>query len=763
MNCYKVSYISILCLLLFSCSSVKTNNLQVGNYVKYVDPLIGTGGHGHVFVGASLPHGMIQIGPNNLSKGWDWSSGYHDSDSTIIGFAHTHLSGTGIADLGDILFMPVSGKVNLKKGSVADLESGYVSTFKKKNQTVRPGYYSVLLDKYNILVELTSTNRVAFQKYVYPKGKEASVLINLDESVKSLEARNGIVNSEFQVINDSTIVGFRVSDEWATDHKVFFTTTFSKRILNYELYKDDLLYDSSVVTGKGIKAILKFSNDDSPLLIKTGISYVSVQGAANNLVTELPHWDFDLVNNQATAKWEQSLSKIDFQAKEASLMKISYTSLYHTQIAPSLFSDADGQYRGADGKIYMATDFTPYTTFSLWDTYRAVHPLYTLIDEKVSDYANTLLAIYDQQKTMPVWHLVGNETNTMVGVHSIPVVADACLKGFNINKDRAYKAIRTLESYNVNALNYVREKGYIPAEKEPWSVAKGLEYAIDDYSIAQLAHALNKPVDYDKFMQRSKNYKHYFDAKTGFMRGKLENGQWRANFDPSHSIHLEDDYVEGNAWQYTWLVPHDVEGLIQLFRGKDRFTQKLDSLFTVSSELNKGSSIDISGMIGQYAHGNEPSHHILYLYPFVGQQWKTAKLVRRVFDQFYNTTPAGLIGNEDCGQMSAWYIFSSLGFYPVNPVNGVFVFGSPLADKATINLTNGHTFEIVTEDNNTENIYIQSVTLNGKPYLKSYITYLDIMKGGHLIFKMGKDPNKKWANSSDKWPTSSQTLTIKPQ
>lgn len=720
--------ISLFSSSLFSCSPKENRELEEKEYISYVDPLIGTGGHGHVFVGASLPHGMVQLGPNNLSKGWDWCSGYHDSDSTIIGFSHTHLSGTGIADLADILFMPVT---NLKYKNRIDLPvKDYVSTFQKNNQLVRPDYYSVILDKSQIKVELTTTERVGFHRYTFPLKNEASVIIDLNEGAQSLVSRKGTLKTAFRQINDTTIVGYRHSDEWATDHKVYFATVFSKPILKNTSYKE----------GNGIKIALDFGQLAQPLLAKTGISYVSEDGAFGNITSELPGWEFDKVQDDASKRWNSALGKIDFQS-DAETMKIFYTALYHTMIAPSLFCDTDGQYRGADGKIHAANGFTPYSIFSLWDTYRAVHPLYTLIDHRVSDYANTLLTIYDQQNTMPVWHLAGNETNCMVGVHSIPVVVDACLKGFSgIDKERAYRAVASIERMDANGLDYVRNNSYIPAEKVSWSVARGLEYAVDDYAVAQLAQAMGKTDDYRKFINRSKNYTHYFDSNSGFMRGKLSDGNWRKNFDPSHSIHMEDDYVEGNAWQYTWLVPHDVEGLIQLFGNKDKFTQKLDSLFLVSSQLNEGASIDISGMIGQYAHGNEPSHHTLYLYAYAGESWKTAQLVRQVYDQFYKTQPDGLIGNEDCGQMSAWYIFSTLGFYPVNPVDGTFVFGSPLANQATVQLNNGKTFTIIAHNNSKENKFIQSIKLNGKPYSKFYITYNDIMNGGTLEYEMGHMP-----------------------
>lgn len=743
---------SLVFLSVFFHACSENNLAKRKNYTAFVDPLIGSGGHGHVFVGASVPHGMIQLGPNNASRGWDWCSGYHDSDSTIVGFAHTHLSGTGIADLGDIAFMPV---LSDPKGVDNKTYRKYISSFEKVNQVVEPGYYAVKLNEQDIKVELTSTERVGFHRYTYPVTSEASVLIDLDEGVKSLESRKGTLESGFRFLNDSTISGYRISDEWATDHRVYFMTVFSRPITNCLVYKEGKLTASRSDTGVRIQAKLDFGKSNEPLLVKTGISYVSEAGAFANLSQELDHWEFDQVREMAKSSWNESLSAIDFESADSSAVKIFYTSLYHTMIAPSLFADVDGSYRGTDGKIYQAKDFVPHTTFSLWDTYRAVHPLYTLIDKNVPDYVNTLLANYDQQKNMPVWSLVGNETDCMVGRHSIPVVVDAALKGFAIDKERAFAAVSSLEGMNESGLGYVRTHGYIPAEKEPWSVAKGLEYAIDDFSIAELAGQLGKSAGFKKFKARSELYKHYFDASSGFMRGKLSSGRWGDNFNPFHSVHLEDDYVEGNAWQYTWLVPHDVYGLIDLFGGKKQFLNKLDSLFTVSSELNEGASIDITGMIGQYAHGNEPSHHISYLYAYVGEQSKTAKLVRQISGKFYNTRPDGLIGNEDCGQMSAWYILSSLGFYPVNPVSGVFVFGSPLAGKAAIRLQNGKSFEVLTRHNSPDNIYIQSVSLNGLAHTSPYITYDTIMKGGTLVFTMGDKPNEKWYGANNRIPETS--------
>ena len=740
-------------IIFLGCNTQKSN-LIVKDYESFVNPLIGSGGHGHVFVGASVPHGMVQLGPNNLTKGWDWCSGYHDSDSTIIGFAQTHLSGTGIADLGDIIFMP-TGKIEpLNINDTLSFANYYYSTFDKSTEKTAPSYYSVNLKRYNITTELTATKRVGIQKYTFPLNTESNVILNLEESVQSLMARKGTLNSEIKILNDSTVAGFRLSDEWAKDHKVYFTTVFSKPILKHQFLKANKLISGYNVNGTRLNAILNFRNDGKPLLVKTGISYVSEKGAAENLKAELSGWNFEQVRLDAKAAWNKSLSVFQFESKDSIAKQQFYTALYHTQIAPSLFNDVSGEYRGADGKIYKNNDFTPYTIFSLWDTYRAAHPLYTLTDENVADYANSMLAIQQQQGTMPVWHLAGNETGTMVGYHSIPVVVDAYLKGFKISEDKVWDAIKGFKDYNDLGLRDNRNQDYISAEKEPWSVAKGLEYAIDSYSIAKFAQKTDKTEAYQTYLSDSKNYKNYFDQRVGFMRGKLSDGTWRADFNPYKSIHMEDDYVEGNAWQYTWLVPHDVEGLINLFGSENSFANKLDSLFTVKSELNEGASIDITGMIGQYAHGNEPSHHILYLYPFIGQQWKTAEKVRQVFNIFYKATPDGLIGNEDCGQMSAWYIFSSLGFYPVNPVNGMFVFGSPIADEASITLNNGKNFKIIAINNNNQNKYIQSIKLNGKRYTKSYIMYNDIMNGGLLEYTMGNKPNKDFGSEKNDRPVS---------
>lgn len=712
--------------VLSACVSTETRN-----YVQYVDPLIGSAGHGHVFVGASVPHGMVQLGPNNLSKGWDWCSGYHYSDTTIVGFAHTHLSGTGIADLGDIAFMPVTGDPGME-------QEQYVSVFSRANETVRPGYYDVILSKYGIRAELTATERVGYHRYTYPPNAEPSVIVDLQEGVKSLAARKGVVESYFRVVNDTTIEGYRFSDEWAKGHKVYFTAFFSRPVKKYRIYNNNTFCDGQEARGDNLKIKLDFAPDAMPLVVRTGISYTGCEAAAGNLAAESTGYNFTSVQELATIKWNRTLAEIDFESKDTTAMRIFYTAFYHTKIVPSLFTDADGSYRGADGQVYHADEtFTPYTVFSLWDTYRAVHPLYTLTDTRVKDYVNTLLTITEQQKRLPVWHLAGCEVDCMVGMHAVPVIVDACLKGIGgIDRDRTWNAVSSFENCGYEGLDEVKERGYIPADRVSWSVARGLEYAVDDYAVARLAQSMGKDAEYVHFMQRSRNYRNYFDPATGFMRGKLANGEWRVNYDPFHSMHLEDDYVEGNGWQYTWLVPHDVEGLVDLFGGKEKFLQKFDSLFTVSPVLNEGASVDITGMIGQYAHGNEPSHHTLYLYASVGEPQRTAELVRKVYDRFYKDQPDGLIGNEDCGQMSAWYVFSALGFYPVNPVGGEYVFGSPLADRAVLNLNNGKQFTVIAHQNSKDNKYIGSVKLNGKPYQKGYICHSDLMSGGVLEFYM---------------------------
>lgn len=701
---------------------------------KFVDPMIGSDYHGNVFVGASVPFGMVQLGPTNLSKGWHWCSGYHYSDSTIIGFSHTHLNGTGIGDLGDILLMPVTGEPTTFKGDFKDLSQGYVSVFSHSDEIVRPGYYSVFLKKYKIQAELTATERVGYHRYTFPESKKSAFIVDLKEGIGWDEP----TETALKQVDKRTIEGYRYSTGWAKDQKIYFRAVFSKNV-NFRVVKEKY-YNTKLKDSIGVdKAVLSFSTlKNEQVEVKVGISYVSCANAAQNMKAELPGWNFDKTCRLATRKWNRELSKINITTRNDSVKKMFYTSLYRTLISPSLFVDVNGQYRGADGKIYVAKDFTPYTIFSTWDTYRAFHPLQMILNpERSADWANSLLDIAEKQGSLPIWHLVGNETGTMVGVHSIPIIADAVLKNLKgVDPLKAYKQLRTFSERNDRGLRYVRENGWIPADKENWSVSKALEYAIDDYCIAQVAAKLGKQEDFELFTKRSGYYSNYFDRDKGFMRGKLSDGNWRKDYDPAFSLHEEADYVEGNGWQYTWLVPHDVDGLIGLFGSKEAFLKQLDKLFSVSSALNAGASIDISGLIGQYAHGNEPSHSTLYLYQFADQGYKTSALVRRVLNQMYKPTPGGLCGNDDCGQMSAWYVFSALGFYPVNPVNGDYVFGSPLVDRAIIKLNNGKKFIIEARNNSANNIYIHSAELNRKKMNKPVLKYQDISNGGSLIFNM---------------------------
>jgi len=728
-----ISKIKILFIFIFV-----VGNLFATDFTRFVNPMIGSDYHGNVFVGASVPFGMVQLGPTNMSKGWHWCSGYHYSDSTIIGFAHTHLNGTGIGDLGDILFMPTTGKPTTFKGTFSDLSKGYVSKFSHNEEIVHPGYYAVKLQKYYIKAELTASERVGYHRYTFPESAQSNIIVDLGEGIDWDEP----TDTYLKQIDNCTIEGYRFSRGWAKDHKVYFRAVFSKAI-NFKDVCEPVYRSRSKDSLNVHKAIISFkTKKDEKIEVKVAISYVSCANAAENLKVELPNWNFGNTVTLAKKKWNAELSKIVINSLDKHKITMFYTSLYRTMISPSIFNDANGDYRGTDGKLYNTKNFVPHTVFSLWDTYRTFHPLQTIINTKRSaDWVNSLIDITEKQSALPVWHLVGNETGTMVGVHSIPVIVDAVLKNIDgIDREKAYKMVRSFELRNDRGLKFVREQGWIPADKENWSVSKALEYAFDDYCIAQLAKKLGKTADYELFSKRALNYRYYFDKQKGFLRGKLSDGTFRMEYNPSFSLHNEADYVEGNGWQYTFMVTHDVAGLIDLFGSKESFSKKMDSLFLVSSKLNEGASIDISGLIGQYAHGNEPSHSTLYLYQYANDGYKTAEKVRMVMQEMYKPTPAGLCGNDDCGQMSAWYIFSAMGFYPMNAVSGEYVFGSPIIDKAVINLENGKKFTIVTKNNSEKNKYIQRLKLNGKFYSKKFITHTDIVSGGELVFEMGELP-----------------------
>lgn len=710
---------------------------------QYVDPYIGSGGHGHVFVGASVPFGAIQAGPSNFHKGWDWCSSYHYSDSIVKGFSHLHLSGTGCTDLGEFLIMPAVGELKINPGSQENPESGYASYYSHDTEKAEAGYYKVFLDTYNVGVEMTTTERVAMHQITYPKSEQARLIIDLKEG-------NGDQATEtfFHKVNDTIVAGYRFSKGWAADQREYFAMVLSKPVQNIMVYNGDQKLDGDAGKGKAIKAFLNFSTESfEKVQVKFGMSPVSMENALLNIKTEMPNWSFDEILSANKAKWNKELEKIHIETQNEKDKRVFYTAMYHTLIAPNIFDDVNGDYRGTDKEVYNNTNSTNYTLFSLWDTYRTAHPLYTITQqERVPDMINSMLEIYKYQAKLPVWHLRGNETNTMVGYSAVPVVVDACLKGFSgFDINLAYEAVKTTAMGDFEpGVKELQKYGYIPCDMMHESVASAMEYAISDWGIAQLAKKLGKHDDAKYFMERAKAYQKYFDPNDKFMKGKMKDGSWRTPFDPLSAQHRVNDYCEGNAWQYLWLVPQDPEGLIQLLGGDEPFLTKLDSLFSISSELEEGASADITGLIGQYAHGNEPSHHITYLYAYAGEQFKTADKVDYILNELYTDKPDGLCGNEDCGQMSAWYVMSSMGFYPVNPSNGAYVFGRPLFDKVSINLSADKSFTIIANNNSKENIYIQSVKLNGQDYTKSFITHKDIMNGGELIFEMDSKPNKEF-------------------
>jgi predicted alpha-1,2-mannosidase len=738
-NLTSLSLATIIFLLFISCGH-RTKN---PDFTQYVNPYIGTGGHGHVFMGANVPFGLVQLGPSNIPQSWDWCSGYHISDSTIIGFSHLHLSGTGIGDLGDVNLMPAIGEVTLNRGTVGDYSTGFYSLFDHATEQAKAGYYAVNLSRYDVGVELTATKRVGFHKYTFPATSAARVIMDLENG----QAWDRPVESYIVQENDTVVSGYRYSTGWANDQRIFFTAVFSKPMKQFVVSDSTETKTGHTLTAQRVYGQALFDMQENEVLyVKVALSPVSIHNAKLNMQTELPDWNFKQTVAKANNAWNDELGKIAITTGDNHVKRTFYTALYHTMIAPSEFCDVNGDYRGADGQIHTNAEFKNYTTFSLWDTYRAAHPLMTIIHpEKISDIVNTMLAIYQQQGKLPVWHLMGCETDCMVGNPAIPVVADALLKGYNgFDKELAFEAMKQSAMLDERGLNWLKQYGYIPYDKEPEGLSKCMEYAIADWCVAQVAKALYKPNDCYYFLQRSKAYRHYFDKTTGFMRGRSSQGAFKKPFNPFESIHRDNDYTEGNAWQYTWLVPHNVEGLIGLFGGVENFTQKLDSLFTVQGELGAAASPDITGLIGQYAHGNEPSHHIIYLYPYANQAWKTAEKVREVLTTMYNDTPDGLSGNEDVGQMSAWYILSSLGFYQVEPAGGRYVFGSPTVDKAVLKVKNGRTFTIIASNNSAEDKYIQSVKLNGQPYHKHHILFRDIVAGGTLEFFMGDKPSDKF-------------------
>lgn len=716
----KILTMAVVALCVAACSAPEA---ETGNLTQFVNPFIGTDGHGHTFLGANVPNGFVQLGPTQSTKGWDWCSGYHRSDSTVIGFGHTHVSGTGIGELGDIGLLPVAAP---------EQDSLY---FSHANETAKPGYYALELTNPNVKVELTATKRAGFHRYTYAKGERGLLKLDLKQGI----GWDAMTDCGMKQENDSVVSGYRKSTGWAKNQQIYFVAQFSQPIKQ--------------AGGNDTISLWQLSSVETPLLVKVGLSAVSVENAKENLKAEIPAWEFDTTVAEADKAWNEALAKIKVETSNETDKRIFYTAMYHSMIAPSVFSDVNGDYRGSDGNIHKG-DFTNLTTFSLWDTYRAAMPLATIIHpEMAKDVAQTFIHIYNEQGKLPVWHLMGNETDCMVGNPGIVVLSDLVLKGYVADKEAAYEALKASALKDDRGLDLMKKYGYLPYDQDPTfeTVAKTLEYALADAGVAKVAKLLGHEDDYNYFYGRSQAYRKLFDKGTGFMRGVDAKGNYRVPFDPFRSEHRQDDYTEGNAWQYAWLVPHDVHGLVSLFGSEERFVEKLDSLFTLPTALNgNDASPDISGLIGQYAHGNEPSHHVLYMYNYVGQPWKAAKLIRETLSTMYKDDFDGLSGNEDVGQMSAWYILSSIGLYQVEPEGGKFVFGSPIFDKATVNVGDGKTFTIATIGNSKENIYIQSAKLNGKEYTKSYIDFKDIMAGGTLEFTMGAKPSNFGTATADR-------------
>lgn len=711
---------------------------NVLSLTQFVDPKIGSGGHGHVFVGANVPFGFVQLGPTSVPQEWDWTSGYHVSDSTVIGFPHLHLSGTGIGDLHDITVMPVTGEVVYARGVTDDPQSGLWSYSDRSREQVRPGYYATRLTRYDIDVELTATKRVGFHRYTFPESEASGIVFDLQNGGGWDRATEASV----RVIDDRTICGYRYSRGWANDQRVYFHAEFSRPFKAFRLIADGQPVQGASATASVLYGRADFETEPGDtILLKVALSPTSAEAARRNLAAELPDWDFRKTVKAADEAWNRELAKIDITTRSESDRRVFYTALYHTMIAPSVFCDVDSTYYGADKQIHPGEGFVNYTTFSLWDTYRGAHPLMTIIHpEKMADIINTMLHIHEQQGKLPVWHLMGCETNCMTGNPGIPVVADALIKGFGgFDREAAYEALKQSAMRDERGMKYRKQYGYLPCDKMKESVAFDLEYALADWCVAEAAKVMGKKEDEAYFRKRSQSYRQLFDPTTGFLRGRNSAGEFREPFNPFHSIHREDDYCEGNAWQYTWLVPHDVEGLIGCFGSRERFLNKLDSLFILTGDAGEMASPDISGLIGQYAHGNEPGHHTCYLYTLAGVPEKTADRIRYILRHLYSDRVDGICGNEDVGQMSAWYILSALGFYPVEPAGGRYVFGSPLFDKAVLQVSGG-TFTITARNNSEQNRYIQSVRLNGEPYRQPWINHADITAGGTLELTMGAKP-----------------------
>ena len=739
----KLSELSFWILLLFSfsaCVSQQPDAETECYATEYVNPFIGTDFTGNTYPGAQAPFGMVQLSPDNGLPGWDRISGYFYPDSTIAGFSHTHLSGTGAGDLYDISFMPVT--LPYKE---ADAPLGIHSLFSHDEETASAGYYQVRLKDYDINVELTATERCGIQRYTFPEA-DAAIFLNLRKAM-NWDFTN---DTRIEVVDSVTIQGYRFSDGWARDQHIYFRTRFSKPFASVQLDTAAVIKDGKRIGSSAIARFDFHTSAGEQILVTTAISGVSMEGAARNLAAEAPADDFDKYLAATRKNWNEQLSKVEIKSNDIDEKVKFYTALYHSMLAPTIYSDVDGAYYGPDKQVHQADGWTNYSTFSLWDTYRAAHPLYTYIEpQRVNDMVKSFLAFSEQNGRLPVWNFYGSETDMMQGYHAVPVIVDAYLKGIgDFDPKKALAAcVATANIDEYRGIGLYKKYGYVPYDvtdhynSENWSLSKTLEYAYDDYCIARMAEKLGEKQIADEFYKRSLNYKNVYNSQTTFMQPRNNKGTFIENFSP-------DDYTphicESNGWQYFWSVQQDVDGLISLVGGKERFTQKLDSMFTYNPSADEDLPIFSTGMIGQYAHGNEPSHHVIYLFNAIGQPWKTQKYAAEVMHELYKNTPAGLCGNEDCGQMSAWYVFSAMGFYPVDPISGKYEIGTPMYPEMKMHLANGKTFTILAPAVSKENIYIQSVKLDGKPYDKSYITHEQIMNGSIFEFEMGNKPGKVW-------------------
>lgn len=726
------------------------------DYAASVNPFVGTGGHGHTFPGAVVPNGMIQPSPDTRIDGWDASSGYYYEDSLMNGFSHTHLSGTGCADYGDFLLMPTVGEQVCSPQDFSKQNLPFASNFSHASEVAEPGYYSVFLDRYGVRAEMTATKRAALHRFTFPETEKAGFILDLDYSIQ----HQTNLDMQVEVVSDTEIRGHKLSQYWAFDQQLSFYAKFSKPF-TYEVLRDTLI-DQNGKKQPRCKVLLQFvTQKDEQVMVKMAVSAVDMEGAQKNLEAEIPGWDFEGIRKSARQAWNNYLSKIDVTTAEQDDKTIFYTAMYHTAISPNLFTDVDGRYLGMDLKTHQGDVNQPvYTTFSLWDTFRALHPLLSIIDPaKNNDYIRSLLLKAQEGGVLPKWELAGNYTATMIGYHAASLMADAYTKGYaDFDLNEAYKACIRAAEYDTTGIKcpelvlpvlmpmaryYKNTLGYIPCDRENESVAKALEYAYDDYCISILAEAVGDYKNQEKYAKFAKAYELYFDPSTRFMRGLDSKGKWRTPFNPRASNHRNDDYCEGTAWQWTWFVPHDVEGLVGLMGGEDAFVGKLDSLFTASSQMEgEVVSADITGLIGQYAQGNEPSHHVIHMYNYVNRPWQTQELLDRVFKEQYRNDPDGLSGNEDCGQMSAWYILNSMGFYQVCPGKPVYSIGRPIFDKVVINLPENKTFTITALNNSKENKYIQAVKLNGKDLVTPFFEHKDMINGGTLEFVMTNQPTQ---------------------